>query len=165
MDSAPEMVPRRGAGGGLGRRNGTRARCIASTQSSATRIADDEPPGPALTTQRYSTLEEKMVSPTHSAQDLALSDKDLEREKDDAASTLSTSSGGRSFFKAPSLRRKVTDKSVAGKADKEQDRSRRASEAKSEEEASALGLKLNLALQGKDGGQWGIGDEARMSLE
>ncbi|GKT65394.1 integral peroxisomal membrane peroxin [Colletotrichum tofieldiae] len=123
------------------------------------------PPGPALTTQRYSTLEEKMVSPTHSAQDLALSDKDLEREKDDAASTLSTSSGGRSFFKAPSLRRKVTDKSVAGKADKEQDRSRRASEAKSEEEASALGLKLNLALQGKDGGQWGIGDEARMSLE
>ncbi|GKT50111.1 peroxisomal membrane protein PEX30 [Colletotrichum spaethianum] len=123
------------------------------------------PPGPALTTQRYSTLEEKMVSPTHSAQDLTLSDKDLEREKDDAASTLSTSSGGRSFFKAPSLRRKVTDKSVASKADKEQDRSRRASEAKSEEEASALGLKLNLALQGKDGGQWGIGDEARMNLE
>ncbi|KZL74392.1 integral peroxisomal membrane peroxin, partial [Colletotrichum incanum] len=123
------------------------------------------PPGPALTTQRYSTLEEKMVSPAHSAQDLTLSDKDLEREKDDAASTLSTSSGGRSFFKAPSLRRKVTDKSVASKADKEQDRSRRASEAKSEEEASALGLKLNLALQGKDGGQWGIGDEARMNLE
>ncbi|KXH43531.1 integral peroxisomal membrane peroxin [Colletotrichum nymphaeae SA-01] len=123
------------------------------------------PPGPALTTQRYSTLEEKMVSPTRSAQDLTLSDKDLEREKDDTASTLSTSSGGRSFFKAPSLRRKVTDKSVASKADKEQDRSRRASEAKSEEEAAALGLKLNLALQGKEGGQWGIGDEARMSLE
>ncbi|KAK2017463.1 integral peroxisomal membrane peroxin [Colletotrichum eremochloae] len=123
------------------------------------------PPGPALTTQRYSTLEEKMVSPTQSAQDLTLSDKDLEREKDDAASTLSTSSGGRSFFRAPSLRRKVTDKSIASKADKEQDRSRRASEAKSEEEAAALGLKLNLALQGKDGGQWGIGDEARMNLE
>ncbi|TQN67960.1 Peroxisomal membrane protein PEX30 [Colletotrichum shisoi] len=123
------------------------------------------PPGPALTTQRYSTLEEKMVSPMLSAQDLTLPDKGLEREKDDVASTLSTSSGGRSFFKTPSLRRKVTDKSVAGKADKEQDHSRRASEAKSEEEASALGLKLNLALQGKDGGQWGIGDEARMNLE
>ncbi|KAK2001462.1 integral peroxisomal membrane peroxin [Colletotrichum falcatum] len=123
------------------------------------------PPGPALTTQRYSTLEEKMVSPPQSAQDLTVSDKDLEIEKDDAASTLSTSSGGRSFFRAPSLRRKVTDRSVASKADKEQDRSRRASEAKSEEEASALGLKLNLALQGKDGGQWGIGDEARMNLE
>ncbi|KAK2040780.1 integral peroxisomal membrane peroxin [Colletotrichum somersetense] len=123
------------------------------------------PPGPALTTQRYSTLEEKMISPQQSAHDLTLSDKELEREKDDAASTLSTSSGGRSFFKAPSLRRKVTDKSVASKADKEQDRSRRASEAKNEEEAAALGLKLNLALQGKDGGQWGIGDEARMSLE
>ncbi|KAF6836478.1 integral peroxisomal membrane peroxin [Colletotrichum musicola] len=123
------------------------------------------PPGPALTTQRYSTVEEKMVSPTQSAPDLTLHDKDLEREKDDTASTLSTSSGGRSFFKAPSLRRKVTDKSIASKVDKEHDRSRRASEAKSEEEAAALGVKLNLALQGKEGGQWGIGDEARMSLE
>ncbi|TDZ14133.1 Peroxisomal membrane protein PEX30 [Colletotrichum orbiculare MAFF 240422] len=121
------------------------------------------PPGPALTTQRYSTLGEKMVSPSQSTPDLTISDTD--HEKDDAASTLSTSSGGRSFFKAPSLRRKVTDKSMASKVDKDHDRSRRASEAKSEEEAAALGLKLNLALQGKDGGQWGIGDEARMSLE
>ncbi|KAF4900497.1 Peroxisomal membrane protein PEX30 [Colletotrichum fructicola] len=123
------------------------------------------PPGPALTTQRYSTLEEKMVSPAQSTPDLTIHNKDAEREKDDTASTLSTSSGGRSFFKTPSLRRKVTDKSISSKVDTEQDRSRRASEAKSEEEAAALGLKLNLALQGKDGGQWGIGDEARMSLE
>ncbi|TDZ53177.1 Peroxisomal membrane protein PEX30 [Colletotrichum trifolii] len=121
------------------------------------------PPGPALTTQRYSTLGEKMVSSSQSTPDLTISD--IDHEKDDAASTLSTSSGGRSFFKAPSLRRKVTDKSMASKVDKDHDRSRRASEAKSEEEAAALGLKLNLALQGKDGGQWGIGDEARMSLE
>ncbi|KAF9880318.1 integral peroxisomal membrane peroxin [Colletotrichum karsti] len=125
------------------------------------------PPGPALTTQRYSTLQEKMVSPTQSTQDLTVADKDLEREKDDAASTLSTSSGSRSFFKTPSLRRKVTDKSISSKADRDHhhERSRRASDAKSEEEAAALGMKLNLALQGKDGGQWGIGDEARMSLE
>ncbi|OLN94125.1 Peroxisomal membrane protein PEX30 [Colletotrichum chlorophyti] len=126
------------------------------------------PPGPALTTQRYSTLEEKMVSPTQSAPDVSLTLGDREgpeKEKDDAASTLSTSSGSRSFFKAPSLRRKVTDKSVSSKVDKEHDKTRRASEAKNEEEAAALGVKLNLALQGKDGGQWGIGDEARMSLE
>lgn len=106
-----------------------------------------------------------MVSPAQSVPDLTMADKDMEREKDDAASTLSTSSGGRSFFKTPSFRRKVTDRSIASKADKEYERSRRASEAKSEEEAAALGVKLNLALQGKDGGQWGIGDEARMSLE
>jgi hypothetical protein len=102
-----------------------------------------------------------VVSPAISEPTLDLSteaDKDKDKEKDkadDSASVLSTSS--RSFFRAPSLRRRVTD----------MERSRRDSEAKSEAEAAALGLQVELALQGhgKESGQWGIGDEARMSLE
>ena len=79
---------------------------------------------------------------------------------DDAVSLQSTSS--RSFFRPPSLRRKFTDRSTT-----DRERSRRESDARIQEDAGSLGIDLELELQnqGKDGGRWGIGDEARMSLE
>jgi len=154
------------------------------------------------TTQGYSTIEEKMVSPVHAehaipspstatgrtSEDFAPStslpstsstteESAHEREKEnkdpsDSASLLSTSS--RSFFRTPVLRRRITDRSAvsatsADNAAKDalrsvQERSRRASEAKSEEEAAALGIRgVELPEEGKDG--WGMGDEARMMME
>jgi hypothetical protein len=86
---------------------------------------------------------------------------------DDSSSVMSTSS--RSFFRAPSLRRRVTDRTTAEgfrNAGTGTGTGRRASEAKSEEEAAALGLQIELGMQGQGKeGQWGIGDEARMGLE
>lgn len=37
----------------------------------------------------------------------------------------------------------------------------------SEQDTSGLGIEVEMELQrqGKDGGQWGIGDDARMNLE
>lgn len=79
-----------------------------------------------------------------------------EEKDDDSASVLSTSS--RSLrFKAPSLRRRATDTK----------RSRRASEALSEDDAASLGTQVGIEILGaaKEREQWGIGDEARMGLE
>ncbi|KAK3682283.1 integral peroxisomal membrane peroxin-domain-containing protein [Podospora appendiculata] len=98
------------------------------------------------------------------------SDDNDERDKDsgrynkedeyDSASLLSTSS--RSLrFKAPSLRRRVTETST------QSHRSRRASNSTVEDDAAALGTQVGLAMQdaGKEVGSWGIGDELRMGLE
>lgn len=135
------------------------------------------------TTQAYSTVEEKMFSPTATehrpAQGLdpvpESDDADGEGapipkadDRDDSASLLSTSS--RSFFRPTSLRRKATDRSTASSsagADKggPQQRTRRASEAKSEEEVSSLGLTVEMEIQDQSRSGWGIGDEARMALE
>jgi hypothetical protein len=158
------------------------------------------------TTQGYSTIEEKMISPIRAEHAATSSDssatmvtgnrtsEDListslpstsstvddpvsvpekeAKDPSDSASILSTSS--RSFFRSPVLRRRVTDRSVVSAVSTDsaakdalrsvQERSRRASEAKSEEEAAALGVKgVELPEDGKDG--WGIGDEARMMME
>jgi hypothetical protein len=99
---------------------------------------------------------------------------------DDSLSVHSTSSKSW-VFRPPSLRRRGTDKSTAttattggnekesqGKARLERQRTRSTSTVLSEEEdVSGLGIELEMELQaqGKDGGQWGIGDEARMNLE
>lgn len=100
---------------------------------------------------------------------------------DDSLSVHSTSSKSW-VFRPPSLRRRGTDKSTAttattggsgekepqGKARLERQRTRSTSTVLSEEEdVSGLGIEVELELQaqGKDGGQWGIGDEARMNLE
>lgn len=132
-------------------------------------------------TQPYSTVEEKMFSPTatehrsvHSLDPVPESDGDGEGapipkadDKDDSASMYSTSS--RSFFRPSSLRRKATDRSAASSTgvDKNgpQQRTRRASEAKSEEEVSSLGLTVEMEIQDQSRSGWGIGDEARMALE
>jgi hypothetical protein len=106
---------------------------------------------------------------------------------DDNASLLSTSSQkstAMSFFKTPALRRRTAVGGAGGSASGggagasgvsstgtvsvgTQERGRRSSEARSEEDAAALGLQVELELQGhgKEVGSWGIGDEARMSLE
>lgn len=90
-------------------------------------------------------------------------------EKEDSVSLHSTSS--RSFFRPSSLRRKATDRSTASST-QEKDappphhrRSRRASEAKSEEEVSGLGLAVEMEIHDRGREGWGVGDEARMSLE
>ena len=58
-------------------------------------------------------------------------------------------------FMSPTVRRRVTDSG----------RSRRASEAASEEETASLGTRLGLEIQGAGKEGWGIGDDARMTLE
>ena len=89
--------------------------------------------------------------------------KDVDKDADgmsvsvgDSSSIMSTSS--RSFFRPNSVRRRVTGTTS--------DRARRDSEAKSEQEAAALGLQVELGIQGSGKqGEWGIGDDARMCLE
>jgi hypothetical protein len=92
------------------------------------------------------------------------SDSDQSRAGvDDSASVYSSSSkswGGFSGFR----------KNRPGSVDSKRSRRRAASDVLSEEEddhLSGLGIEVEMELQkqGKDGGTWGIGDEARMSLE
>lgn len=101
---------------------------------------------------------------------------DESKAGDDAMSIHSTSSKSW-IFRPPSLRRRGTDKSMGekeqhqqqqSKARQERQRTRSTSTVLSEEEdMSGLGIEVEMELQhqGKDGGQWGIGDEARMNLE
>ncbi|KAF3761658.1 Pex24p-domain-containing protein, partial [Cryphonectria parasitica EP155] len=81
-------------------------------------------------------------------------------EADDVASVLSSSS--RSMrFRMPSLRRRVTD------SNPRQRRSRRTSEAQSEDEAASL-ERLGVGLgspSSRGGDSWGVGDEVVMGLE
>lgn len=121
----------------------------------------------AITTQGYKTSDEKMVplSPglphgDHTGEDFS-TDEASSRAADDALSVTSTSS--RSFFRSPLMRKRQTDRSTADK-----ERTRRTSEARREDDvSSSLGAELTVEIQkqGKDGGTWGIGDEARMNLE
>lgn len=109
-------------------------------------------PETAAHEKTYSTAGEKMV-PTRG--DPAATD-------DDGASILSTSSKS-SFW--PSLRRRAADKPPTS-AEKEQPKSA-PGEAAPDDDATGLDLETELELQkeGKDGGRWGIGDDARMNLE
>ncbi|KYK60236.1 peroxisomal membrane protein PEX31 [Drechmeria coniospora] len=120
--------------------------------------------------QRYSTAGEMMraelVTP---GPEPTIADDASVKTADDAASIHSTSSRS-SFW--PSLRRRAIDKTPLSTAEKEKDGPRRLSEVVSEPSSQdtdpgLLGAELELELQkqGKDGGQWGIGDEARMNLE
>ncbi|KAK4187400.1 integral peroxisomal membrane peroxin-domain-containing protein [Podospora australis] len=104
-------------------------------------------------------------SPPASLYDKEQRDRDLEREEEyDSASLLSTSSRSmRSGFKGPKLRRRITDSSSQHRS-----ASRRASSAGASEDDAGLGtLQTRLALQdaGKEGSNWGVGDEVRMGLE
>ncbi|KAK7424723.1 hypothetical protein QQX98_000301 [Neonectria punicea] len=122
----------------------------------------------ALSGQGYNTSNERMVSTSRSEaapvvdQPIAedLSTDDASSRADDALSVLSTSS--KSFFRSPLTRRRATDRSATDK-----ERTRRTSDARHDDAASSLGAELAVEIQkqGRDGGQWGIGDEARMSLE
>ena len=96
------------------------------------------------------------------------STSDSSKAADDSASLQSTSSRSWGVFRPPSLRRRPTDRSSM---DKTEGRRRRHSDVLSEtgedENLSGLGIEVEMELQkqGKEGGAWGIGDEARMSLE
>ena len=123
--------------------------------------------GSAPHTERYSTTSEKMIpTMTVTGSDQTIADDASVKTADDAASLHSTSS--KSSFWPASLRRRPSDRP---RTSAETVRSRRLSEVMgepaNEEDTSGLGLEVELELQkqGKDGGQWGIGDEARMNLE
>ncbi|PHH77747.1 hypothetical protein CDD80_261 [Ophiocordyceps camponoti-rufipedis] len=113
-------------------------------------------------TQRYSTAGEKMVTSLRAEAD---QDDGSVKAADDAASIHSTSS--RSSFWPGSLRKRATERSRTSAEKERLRRSEVPAEAVGDDSASGLGLEVELELQkqGKDGGQWGIGDEARMNLE
>lgn len=134
----------------------------------------------------YSTANERMISPMRSEPALPFLDQtpatpsethtshaEDSKAGEDTTSLHSTSSKSW-VFRPPSLRRRGTDKSSTEKEQKQnqkpkrQQRTRSTSDVLSEEEdVSGLGIEVEMELQaqGKDGGQWGIGDEARMNLE
>ncbi|KAK3316572.1 integral peroxisomal membrane peroxin-domain-containing protein [Apodospora peruviana] len=97
---------------------------------------------------------------------LSMEASDGKEEENDAASMLSTSSRSTRFntkssFSSGSLSRR-------GRVNTESSlRSRRTSNATSEDDAASLGTQVGLALQdaGKEVGSWGVGDEVRMGLE
>lgn len=107
--------------------------------------------------------------------------KDEENEHEDTLSVLSTSSrsirfsGSKSGSGSGSWRGKIlpissgptTDSGRKGSGAGSTSRSRRASNATSEDDAASLGIQVGLALQdaGKETGSWGVGDEVRMGLE
>ncbi|KAF7561253.1 hypothetical protein G7046_g2878 [Stylonectria norvegica] len=125
----------------------------------------------SYTQKGYSTSDEKMVSPMRTEappfpsfeQTIAEDDHAEDagsKAAEDSLSVHSTSS--RSFFRTPLTRRRGADRSTMDK-----ERTRRASDALDEDDASGLGRELTLELQKqrKEGGEWGIGDEARMSMD
>lgn len=127
----------------------------------------------ALPSPGYSTMGERMVASNKSEPALVQTDGSTKddgssiKTADDASVSTAPSSLSRSFFRAPSLRRRPTNSSIDKEKEKDKNRPRRQSEVLDEDSASGLGIDLDLELQnqGKDGGRWGIGDEARMSLE
>lgn len=120
-------------------------------------------PGPRIAS--YSTANEKMVSPMQAENTVPRIEQTSadEPSTDDAASLNSTSSR---FW--PSMRRRAgTDRSSTETQHRPRRTSEVLSDVVSEEDSSGLGFAVELEIQkqGKDGGQWGIGDEARMNLE
>ncbi|KAG8426487.1 hypothetical protein J3459_008092 [Metarhizium acridum] len=107
----------------------------------------------------YSTSDEKMVPVRAEPHPTA---GDQPGNDDDGASILSTSS--KSSFWPSSFRRRTVEKpsTLAEKGP-----SRNIAEPVPDDDASGLDLETELELQkqGKDGGRWGIGDEAHMNLE
>lgn len=126
--------------------------------------------------QRYSTMGEKMrAEPMPPVADQTFADDASAKTADDSASMHSTSS--KSSFWPSSLRKRAAER-PRNSTEKERPRNStnkerpgRLSEVQvdhaSGEDATGLGLEVEMELQkqGKDGGQWGIGDEARMNLE
>ena len=107
--------------------------------------------------------------------------KGEENEHEDSVSVLSTSSrsirfsSNKSGSGSGSWRGKIlpissgptTDSGTKGSGTGSTSRSRRTSNATSEDDAASLGIQVGLALQdaGKETGSWGVGDEVRMGLE
>ncbi|KAL7813187.1 integral peroxisomal membrane peroxin [Trichoderma aethiopicum] len=134
---------------------------------------------PTPHTTSYSTANEKMRAeppdPTPDEDQDQVSDVLSVKAADDTASLHSTTSSR--FW--PTLRRRTTDRSGDSlRLDSQRQEKRRsgsqrprrtsdvASDIAGEDDSSLnLAVALELQKQGKEGGEWGIGDEARMSLE
>ncbi|PHH81919.1 hypothetical protein CDD82_7521 [Ophiocordyceps australis] len=117
-----------------------------------------------LHTERYSTAGEKMqLEPIGMDQD-ASTDTGVKTAADDAASLNSTSSKASSSW-LPSFRRRNTVRRTSERDSGSQ--GLRGGDGAADDDPSGLALEVELELQKqtKDGGQWGIGDEARMNLE
>ncbi|KAF5022029.1 hypothetical protein F66182_5912 [Fusarium sp. NRRL 66182] len=135
----------------------------------AAKEVKESPSVAKLRSQPYNSSNENMISTRSPTGDQAQAedfsnDDASSKAADDSLSVHSTSS--RSFFRSPLMRKRVTDRS--GVDNKE--RIRRASRTSSlynDDDASSLSAELALEIQkqGRPGGQWGIGDEARMGLE
>ncbi|KHO01619.1 peroxisomal membrane protein PEX31 [Metarhizium album ARSEF 1941] len=110
----------------------------------------------------YSTSGEKMVPVPAESHAVPSDQPDTH---DDGASILSTSS--KSSFWPSSFRRRGPGKSSTSSTSTEKGQSRNIAETMPDDDASGLDLETELELQkqGKDGGCWGIGDEAHMNLE
>jgi hypothetical protein len=135
---------------------------------------------PAIQTTSYNTADERMVAYMRSEPALPVVDHTVAekgsstansaenaslRTADDGTSLHSTSASSKSIFWPPSLRRRTTDRSTATAATADKEHRRRPSD--DDEDLTGLGFEVEMELQkqSKDGGEWGIGDEARMGLE
>ncbi|SPJ71648.1 probable integral peroxisomal membrane protein [Fusarium torulosum] len=137
----------------------------------ANKEVKESPSVTKLRSQPYNSSNETMV-PTRSAADQShsedLSNDDASsKAADDSLSVHSTSS--KSFLRTPFMRKRVTDRSGADNKERARRDSRasRTSSLYNDDDANSLGAELALEIQkqGRPGGQWGIGDEARMGLE
>jgi hypothetical protein len=93
-----------------------------------------------------------------------------DRARHPASPNTDDTTSVRSFFRPSSLRRRPTDKSGASKrapsSDAASRRSRRSLgvDDDADDDSGTLGLEVEMELR-REGGNWGIGDEARMGLE
>ncbi|RFU80759.1 peroxin 23 [Trichoderma arundinaceum] len=133
---------------------------------------------PSIHSTSYSTANEKMrAEPVVSRPDEDQVADDLNSKVADDTISLHSTSSSRFW---PTLRRRTTDRSGDSlRLDSQRQEKRRsgsqrprrtsdvASDIVAEDDTSGIGISVALELQkqGKEGGQWGIGDEARMSLE
>ncbi|KAF5601888.1 integral peroxisomal membrane [Fusarium pseudocircinatum] len=124
-----------------------------------------------LRSQPYNSSNETMVPtravPEQSHGEDISNDDASSKAADDSLSVHSTSS--RSFFKSPLMRKRIADRPGADNKERTRRDSRtsRTSSLYNDDDADSLSAELALEIQkqGRPGGQWGIGDEARMSLE
>ncbi|KAF4968793.1 hypothetical protein FSARC_3820 [Fusarium sarcochroum] len=151
------------------------AELVEVNQSEDTQEPDKEvkesPSVAKLRSQPYNSSNETMVPTrnTEQAQSEDLSNDDASSKAgDDSLSVHSTSS--RSFFRSPLMRKRIAaDRSGADNKERTRRDSRasRTSSLYNDDDANTLSAELALEIQkqGRPGGQWGIGDEARMNLE
>ncbi|KAI1069458.1 hypothetical protein LB507_008809 [Fusarium sp. FIESC RH6] len=133
----------------------------------------DSPAVAKLRSQPYNSSNETMVatrSGTDNTQAEDLSNDDASsKAADDSLSVHSTSvhsTSSKSFLRSPFMRKRAPGADNKERARRDS-RASRTSSLYNDDDASALSAELALEIQkqGRPGGQWGIGDEARMGLE
>ncbi|KAG8671201.1 hypothetical protein FPOAC1_004442 [Fusarium poae] len=147
------------------------AELVEVDQKQDSKEASKDKESPAVTklrSQPYASNEAMVSTRSAEAQGEDTSNDDASsKAADDSLSVHSTSS--KSFLRSPFLRKRATDRPGADNKERTRRDSRtsRTSSLYNDDDADALGAELALEIQkqGRPGGQWGIGDEARMSLE